>query len=59
MPAYGSQIPLHERWAIALHVKLLQYSQNVDLNELDNKTTQLLLDDFSASQQGDGENDHE
>lgn len=59
MPAYGSQIPLHDRWAIALHVKLLQFSRSVDLNELDSKTAQCVLDDFMASQQTDAETDND
>ena len=28
MPAYGSQIPPHDRWAIVLYVRALQHSQN-------------------------------
>ncbi|MGE4618183.1 MAG: cytochrome c [Planctomycetota bacterium] len=34
MPGYRSQIPVEDRWAIAAHVKALQFSQSVDIAEI-------------------------
>ena len=35
MPAYGKQIPVDDRWAIAAHIRVLQYSQNASLSDVD------------------------
>ena len=42
MPAYGKQIPVDDRWAIAAHVRVLQHSQNATLSDgpADVKNTQ-------------------
>ena len=34
MPTYAPQIPVHDRWAIAAYVRVLQFSQNANLAEL-------------------------
>jgi len=34
MPTYAPQIPVHDRWAIAAYIRVLQYSQNANLAEL-------------------------
>jgi mono/diheme cytochrome c family protein len=34
MPAYGKQIPVDDRWAIAAHVRVLQHSQNKSLSDV-------------------------
>lgn len=34
MPTYAPQIPVHDRWAIAAYIRVLQYSQNATLAEL-------------------------
>jgi mono/diheme cytochrome c family protein len=35
MPGYGKQIPVDDRWAIAAHVRVLQYSQNASISDVD------------------------
>jgi cbb3-type cytochrome c oxidase subunit III len=34
MPAYAPQIPVHDRWAIAAYIRVLQYSQNANPADL-------------------------
>jgi len=34
MPAYGAQIPVHDRWAIAAWVRVLQRSQNAAVTDI-------------------------
>jgi hypothetical protein len=34
MPAYGPQIPEHDRWAIVAYVRALQLSQNADVSDV-------------------------
>ena len=34
MPSYAPQVPVHDRWAIAAYVRVLQYSQNARLSDL-------------------------
>ncbi len=34
MPAYGPQIPVHDRWAIVAYVRALQRSQNAPLEDV-------------------------
>ena len=34
MPTYAPQIPVHDRWAIAAYIRVLQYSQSANLAEL-------------------------
>jgi len=34
MPAYGPQIPVHDRWAIVAYVRALQRSQNATLDDV-------------------------
>lgn len=34
MPAYGSQIPEHDRWAIVAYVRALQLSQHADIADV-------------------------
>jgi mono/diheme cytochrome c family protein len=34
MPAYAKQIPVDDRWAIAAHIRVLQYSQNKSLSDV-------------------------
>ena len=34
MPAYGSQIPVEDRWAIVAYVKALQRSQNASIDDV-------------------------
>jgi mono/diheme cytochrome c family protein len=35
MPDYAEQVPVRDRWAIAVYVRALQWSQNARLDELD------------------------
>lgn len=34
MPSYAPQVPIEDRWAIAVYIRALQYSQNAKLAEL-------------------------
>jgi mono/diheme cytochrome c family protein len=34
MPAYGSQIPVHDRWAIVAYMRALQRSQNATVADV-------------------------
>lgn len=34
MPAYGNQVPVEDRWAIAAYVRALQLSQDADLEDV-------------------------
>ena len=34
MPAYGSQIPIDDRWAIVAYVRALQRSQNATIDDV-------------------------
>jgi mono/diheme cytochrome c family protein len=34
MPTYAPQIPVHDRWAIAAYIRVLQYSQNANPADL-------------------------
>ncbi len=34
MPDYASEVPVHDRWAIAAYIRVLQLSQNVPLDQL-------------------------
>jgi mono/diheme cytochrome c family protein len=34
MPTYAPQIPVHDRWAIAAYIRVLQYSQSADPADL-------------------------
>ena len=34
MPGYAKQIPVDDRWAIAAHIRVLQYSQNASLSDV-------------------------
>jgi hypothetical protein len=42
MPDYAEQIPVRDRWAIAVYVRALQLSQYAKLEELDEKDRRLL-----------------
>ena len=35
MPGYATQIPVDDRWAIAAYIRVLQYSQNASLSDVD------------------------
>ena len=34
MPAYGPQVPVHDRWAIISYLRALQLSENASLNDI-------------------------
>ncbi len=38
MPAYGSQIPVEDRWAVAAYVRALQRSQNATIDDVPTDT---------------------
>jgi mono/diheme cytochrome c family protein len=44
MPDYASQIPPVDRWAIIAYVRVLQYSQNVPFDQLDESARRRLLE---------------
>jgi hypothetical protein len=44
MPEYGTQIPVLDRWAIAGHIKVLQYSQHLPLEDLPARERQAVLE---------------
>jgi hypothetical protein len=45
MPDYASQIPPRDRWAIVAYVRVLQFSQDVPFDRLDEATRRLLLEE--------------
>jgi len=48
MPTYAPQIPVHDRWAIAAYIRVLQYSQNANLAELPPADQQRVQADLNA-----------
>jgi mono/diheme cytochrome c family protein len=43
MPAYGPQIPVHDRWAVVAYVRALQRSQNATLDDVPADTREQLV----------------
>jgi mono/diheme cytochrome c family protein len=48
MPTYAPQIPVHDRWAIAAYIRVLQYSQNARLADLPPADQQRVQADLNA-----------
>ena len=51
MPTCAPQIPVHDRWAIAAYIRVLQYSQNANLAELPAADQQRLQQDLNPQPQ--------
>lgn len=54
MPTYAPQIPVHDRWAIAAYIRVLQYSQNAnpaDLTSLSPADQQRVQQDLNPQPQ--------
>lgn len=54
MPTYAPQIPVHDRWAIAAYIRVLQYSQNAnaaDLASLSQEDQQKVQQDLNPQPQ--------
>jgi hypothetical protein len=49
MPEYGTQIPVFDRWAIAGHIKVLQQSQHLRLDDLPEAERRAVLEQLEKS----------
>ncbi len=58
MPAYGPQIPVHDRWAIAAYLKALQRSQNAKVEDIPSSERTALLDAPKAADTAAGASTH-
>lgn len=52
MPAFASQIPVRDRWAIAVYVRSLQFSHNVELEALPGEVREEIKAEVSGRRAG-------